>query len=326
MVTLEEIQNARATVSGRVHRTPLFSSRTLSERSDLRVFLKAECFQKTGSFKVRGVFNKLRSLTSEERARGVISISAGNHAQALAYGAREEGIQCMVVMPAHASPAKVAASEGYGATVVLHGDVHAAFAKLEELQREGGYTLVHPYDDDAIIAGQGTVGIEVVEDLPDVDAVVVPVGGGGLIAGIATAVKALRPRASVYGVEPEGAAGLRRALDEGRPVRLEKVSTIADGLGAPMTSDRVLGHVRAYVDEVVTVSDGEIASACALVLERTKILVEPAGAAGFAALLSRKLPIPAGATVAVIASGGNLDLQRLKEVIGEWHGQGQGYG
>jgi threonine dehydratase len=315
MVSIEDIRTAHAAVASRIHRTPVFSSRALGERTDTRFFFKAECLQKTGSFKVRGVFNKLRQLTVDERARGVISISAGNHAQSLAYGAREENIRCTVVMPAHASRAKVAASEGYGATIVLHGDVNAAFAKLEELRREGGYTLVHPYDDDAIIAGQGTVGVELVEDVPDVDAVIVPVGGGGLIAGIATAVKALRPGAKVYGVEPEGAAGLRRALDEGRVVRLEKPATVADGLAAPMTSERVLEHVRAYVDDVVTLTDAEILSALPVVLERTKILVEAAGAAGFAALLARKLPIPAGATVAVVASGGNIDLQRLKEIL-----------
>ena len=315
MVELRDIQEAAAALAGRVHRTPLLASTTIGERAGVRLFVKAECFQKTGSFKPRGVFNKLRQLTAQERARGVIGISAGNHAQALAYGARAEGIACTVVMPAAASRAKVAASRGYGAEVVLHGDVHAAFAKLDELRAEKGYTLVHPYDDDAVIAGQGTVGLEIAADLPDVDAVVVPVGGGGLIAGIATAVRCLRPGTRVYGVEPEGAAALRRGLDAGRPVRLEEVRTIADGLAAPSTSERVLEHARAHVSDVVTVSDAEIAAAVALVLERMKILVEPAGAAGFAALLARKLPIPAGATVAVVASGGNVDLQRLKEVL-----------
>lgn len=315
MITLREIEDAARAVAAKVHRTPLFSSRALGELSGTRMFVKAECLQKTGSFKVRGVFNKLRKLDAEARARGVIGISAGNHAQALAYGARMEAIACTVVMPAAASRAKVAASQGYGAEIVLHGDVHAAFARMDELQRAHGYTLVHPYDDDAVIAGQGTVGLEIMEDLADVDAVIVPVGGGGLIAGVATAVKALRPGTKVYGVEPEGAPALRRALDAGGVVRLERVNTIADGLAAPATSERVLDHVHAYVDEVVIVSDAEIAQALALVLERMKLLVEPAGAAGFAAVLSHRLGLGAGATVAVVASGGNIDLQRLKEVL-----------
>lgn len=315
MIDIDAIRDARANLDGRIRPTPLCTSAALGERTGTRLFVKPECLQKTGSFKVRGVFNKLRRLSIEERARGVIGVSAGNHAQALAWGARAEGIACTVVMPATASPVKVAATRGYGAEAVLHGDVHGAFEKMEELRLERCLTLVHPYDDDAVIAGQGTVGLEIVAELPDVDAVIVPVGGGGLIAGVATAVKAVRPRARVYGVEPEGAPGLRRALDAGRVVRLDRVSTIADGLGAPMTSERVLEHVRANVDDVVLVSDDEIAAALVLVLERTKLLVEPAGAAGFAALLSRKLRLPAGAVVAVIASGGNIDLTRLKEIL-----------
>lgn len=315
MVDIRQIREAQARLDGRIHRTPIHSSATLGRRTGTRFFLKAECLQKTGSFKVRGVLNKLGSLSAEERVRGVIGISAGNHAQALAWGATQEGIRCTVVMPARASQVKVAASRDYGAEIVLHGDVHEAFAEMERLRCERGLTLVHPYDDDAVIAGQGTVGLEVVEDLPDVDAVIVPVGGGALIAGIATAVKALRPRARVYGVEPEGASGVRRALDAGRVVRLEHIGTIADGLAAPSTSERALEQIRANVDDVVLVTDAEIAAAVVTVLERTKLLVEPAGAAGFAALLAEKLRLPAGATAAVIASGGNIDTSRLAELL-----------
>lgn len=315
MVDVSEIRDARAALGGRIHRTPVFSSATLGRRTGTRFFLKAECLQKTGSFKVRGVLNKLRGLTSEERARGVIGISAGNHAQALAWGARQEGIACTVVMPARASRVKAAASRDYGAEIVLHGDVHEAFAKMEQLRCERGLILVHPYDDDAVIAGQGTIGLEIVEDLPDVDAVIVPVGGGALIAGIATAVKALRAEARVYGVEPEGASGVRRALDAGHVVQLDQVDTIADGLAAPNTSERALEQIRSYVDDVVRVTDAEIASALATALERTKLVVEPAAAAGFAALLSGRLRLPAGAAAAVVASGGNIDLARLKALL-----------
>jgi threonine dehydratase len=199
--------------------------------------------------------------------------------------------------------------------VVLHGDVFAAFERMEALRSEHGYTLVHPFDDEGVIAGQGTVALELIADLDDIDYVIVPVGGGGLISGIATAVKALRPQARVIGVEPEGAAAVRRALDEGGPVRLERVATIADGLGAPMTGEVALAHIRAYVDDVVLVSDAAIREALTAMLERTKLLVEPAGAAGVAALMAGALRVPRGSRVAVIASGGNVDMQRLKEVL-----------
>jgi threonine dehydratase len=315
MVDLDDIQRAHAILAGRVHRTPVFSTRMLGEETGTELHLKAECLQRTGSFKVRGVFNRLESLTREERARGLVAVSAGNHAQALAYGAATMSIPCTVVMPAHASPAKVEASRGYGADVVLHGDVFAAFDKMEELRRQRGLTLVHPFDDPGIIAGQGTVGLEMIADLDDLDAVIVPVGGGGLIAGIATAVKALRPATRVIGVEPEGAPAVRRALDAGGVVRLERVDTVADGLGAPMTGETALAHIRAHVDDVVLVSDDALLDALSLILARTKLLVEPAGAAGIAALRSGAVRLPPGSRVAAVLSGGNIDMQRLKEVL-----------
>lgn len=314
-ISLQDIEQAGATIAGRVHRTPLLSSRSLSERAGVRVSLKAECLQRTGSFKVRGVFNRLRRLTAEERARGLITISAGNHAQALAYGAGREGIACTVVMPAHAPRSKVGASRAYGADVVLHGSVFEAFEKCEALRREHGFTLVHPFDDPDIIAGQGTVGLEILEDAPDADVVVVPIGGGGLISGIATAVKALRPTIRVIGIEPEGAAGMTLALRDGAPTRLERIDTVADGLAAPAAGPNTLEHVRAFVDDVVLVTDAEILSGLAFLLERAKLLVEPAGAAAAAALLAGKVQAPADAHVVVVASGGNVDLPRLKELI-----------
>jgi threonine dehydratase len=287
----------------------------LGEATGTELHLKTENLQKTGSFKVRGVFNRIGQLSAAERAKGLIAVSAGNHAQALAYASFVSGVRCTVVMPEGASPAKVAASREYGADVVLHGDVFAAFERMEALRSEHGYTLVHPFDDEGVIAGQGTVALELIADLDDIDYVIVPVGGGGLISGIATAVKALRPQARVIGVEPEGAAAVRRALDEGGPVRLERVATIADGLGAPMTGEVALAHIRAYVDDVVLVSDAAISEALTAMLERTKLLVEPAGAAGVAALMAGALRVPRGSRVAVIASGGNVDMQRLKEVL-----------
>ncbi|MCI0435615.1 MAG: pyridoxal-phosphate dependent enzyme [Gemmatimonadetes bacterium] len=315
MVTIAEIRDARAHLDGRVHRTPLLACSSLTKRLGVRFAIKAELFQKTGSFKVRGVLNRIRQLDDEQRARGLISISAGNHAQALAWAASAAGVSATIVMPAHASPAKVAASRGYGADIVLHGDVHAAFAKMDELIAEHGYTLVHPFDDEGIIAGHGTMGIEIVEDLPDVDDVIVPVGGGALLAGIATAVRALRPEARVWGVEPEGAAGMRAALDAGRVVRLEHVHSVADGLAPPMAGERPLEHVRAHVHDVVTVRDADIIEATKLMMTRAKLYVEPSGAAGLAALLSGRIRPAAESRVVVVASGGNLDLDRLKEMI-----------
>jgi threonine dehydratase len=315
MVGIDDIRTAQQHLNGRLHRTPLVASRTLSERVGATVLLKLECLQRTGSFKPRGVLNRLSRLTADERARGLITISAGNHAQAVAWAAAREGVHATVVMPAHASPAKVAASRAYGANIVLHGDVFAAFARMDQLRAEHGYTLVHPFDDDHVIAGQGTVGIELCEDAGTLDVVLVPVGGGGLLAGIAAAVRALQPRARIYGVEPVGAAALRRGLDAGAPVRLERIDTIADGLSAPATTARVLEQIRATVDDVVLVTDEAIIDALRLLLERCKLLAEPAGAAGLAALLSGVVSVPAGAHVAVVISGGNVDLERLRTFL-----------
>jgi len=305
--SLDDIRAARAVIQGRVHRTPLVTSRLLGERAGVRLFLKAENLQKTGSFKPRGVFNRLRHLSDEERGRGLITISAGNQAQALAYAAAAEGLRCTVVMPGHASATKVAASRAYGAEVVVGGTMHEAFENVREIQQARGLTLVHPFDDPYIIAGQGTVGLEILEDLPDVDAVVVAIGGGGLISGVAAAVKLSRPGARVIGVEPEGAATLWTALRAHAPVRLDSVNTIADGLTAPIAGVLTLAAVERFVDEVVLVSDAEIAAATRAVLQYAKLLVEPAGAAGVAALLSGRVTFPAGARVAVVLSGGNVD-------------------
>ena len=279
------------------------------------VWLKAENLQKTGSFKPRGVLNKLRHLTAEEKRRGLITISAGNHAQALAYAAAVEGLRATVVMPETASPTKIAATRGYGAEVVLHGTTQQALDKMHELRDARGLTLVHPYDDPLVIAGQGTVGLEILEELPDLDVIVVPVGGGGLIAGIAAAVKQSRPSARVVGVEPDGAPTMTEALRAGRPVRLERITTIADGLTAPVAGHHTLAHVRALVDEVVLLTDAEIAEGLRAVVGHAKLVAEPAGAAAVAALLAGRVAAPPGTRVVAVVSGGNVDLGRLQEVL-----------
>lgn len=317
MVTLADIKDAHAAVAPRIHRTPILSSRTLGERVGGRCFLKPENLQKTGAFKVRGALNKVRRLSAEEKEGGLVTCSAGNHAQAVAFAATAEDTTATVVMPETAPKAKVAACRGYGAEVILHGTVFDAFERSLELARERGMTFVHPYDDPDIIAGQGTCGIEIIDDVPDVDTIVVPVGGGGLISGIAAAAKAISPRIRVIGVEPEGAAGMRLALDSGRVVDLDEVRTIADGLGAPAAGEHTLEHVRELVDDVVVISDAEIAEGLRFLLERAKLLAEPAGAAPVGALLAGKISLPDGATVVATISGGNIDASRLREILDE---------
>mgnify|MGYP001157750069 CR=1 FL=1 len=315
MITLSDIREAREAISGRIHRTPLLSFRALGRQAGFDCHIKAEQLQKTGSFKVRGALNKVRRLTAAEKARGLIAVSAGNHAQGVAYAAAAEGAACTVVMPEAAPRSKVEASRGYGARIVQRGTLSDAFVLGEELCREHGYTFVHPYDDPDVIAGQGTLGLELLEELPDLDAIVVGVGGGGLVTGIAAAVKAIRPAVRVIGVEPEGAACLTAALRENRVVPLDRVETIADGLAAATAGENVLEIARTLVDDVVLVSDEEIARGLAFLLERGKLLVEPAGAAGIAAILAGKLHLPAGSRVVTVASGGNIDLTRLREIL-----------
>ena len=312
---LEHLQEAQARISGSLHRTPVVSSRTLSERVGRPVFLKCENLQKTGSFKVRGALNLILELDDVARGPGVVTISAGNHAQAVAWSAARAGISATVVMPANASPTKVRASEEYGAEVILQGTIFEAFDLALEVAQDRGLTFLHAFDDPLIIAGQGTVGLEILEDVPDMANVVAPVGGGGLISGVALAVASLAPGARVFGVEPHGACAMRKSLDKGEAVHLESIDTIADGLGAPMAGELTFEVVRHHVEDVVLVSDDEIRVAMAFVLERAKLLVEPAGAAGVAALLAGRIPLADGPVVAVL-SGGNVDLDRLPDLLG----------
>ena len=303
--TRDDVLRAAERIRGRVHRTPTFSSRTLGDHA----FLKAELFQKTGSFKARGVLNKLASLTPEERERGVIGISAGNHAQALAWGAASEGIDCLVVMYASASPAKVAATRGYGAEVDLEAaDAVEAFERLDEHIRQTGRTLVHPFDDPLVIAGQGTLALELLEDAPEVETIVVPVGGGGLVAGIAAAA----PDRRILAVEPEGSRAVHDALAAGRPVPVTPES-IADGLSAPFAGDVALEVFREHGRvESVLVSEEEIEEAFRFLYERAKLACEPAAAVGVAAVLAGKA---GDGPLAAVVSGGNVATETASAIL-----------
>lgn len=312
LVTLADIEAASARIAGRVHRTPTMSASALGAMVGARLWMKAELFQKTGSFKVRGVSNKVLSLSPEERRPGFVSCSAGNHAAALSYVAAAAKVPATIVMPKGAVAAKVEATRGYGGEVIQTDESLLDVAR--RVERERGMTFVHPFDDLDVIAGHATVGMEIVDDVPDVDVVVVPIGGGGLVSGVAAAVKLRRPAARVVGVEPETADVVTQSLARGEPLHIAYPKTIADGLAAPFTGAHNLRHVKAFVDEVVRVSDDDIARALRLVMERCKLAAEPSGAAAFAALLSFVAKVPAGARVVCVVSGGNVDREVLKRI------------
>ena len=305
MITRDDVLAAAERIRGRVHRTPTFTSRTLGEQ----VWLKAELFQTTGSFKVRGVLNKLASLSAAERERGVIGISAGNHAQALAWGAAEEGIDCLVVMWASASEAKIAATRGYGASVDLEAaDPTTAFDRLSALLAETGRTLVHPFDDPVVLAGAGTVALELLEDAPEVETIVVPVGGGGLVGGVAAAA----PDRRVIAVEPERSAAVREGLAAGKSVAVVPDS-IADGLSAPFAGETALEILRAHGVESVLVTEEEIEDGFRFLYERAKLACEPAAAVGVGALLAGKL---AAGRTGFVVSGGNVLARTASAILG----------
>lgn len=314
-LTLEAFRGTREHLTRFVHRTPALSATRLGEQVGARLFLKCEHLQKTGSFKPRGALNLMHQLSEDERRRGVVTVSAGNHAQAVAWAAGVLGIPATVVMPEEAVQAKVDASRAYGAEVVLHGDVFRAFEKARTLERERGLTFVHPFDDPRIVQGTATVGLEILEQVPDVSTIVVPVGGGGLISGIAAAVKQTNPDVRIYGVEPEGAAAMRNSLDAGEAVHLDAVNTIADGLAPPMAGTVNYEIVHHYVDDVVLVSDAEIVEGMKAVLYWAKQMVEPSGAAAVAALLSGKIAVGREDRVVAVLSGGNVTLEKLAEFL-----------
>jgi threonine dehydratase len=314
-VTIDDVLTARDRLAPLLPRTPLVSTRTLGQMTGTTLRLKAENLQRTGAFKVRGALNAVLQLTTEQKARGVVTFSAGNHGQALAYAATASGVRCTVFMAQNAVHSKVEAIRGYGAEIRFGPTIGEAFEAMETFRQETGATFVSPFADPAVIAGQGTIALEILDDFPEVEQIVVPVGGGGLISGVAIAVKSLRPEIRLVGVEPEGSTAVLQGLRAGHPVRIERNETIADGLSAPFTAELNLAIISQNVDDMITVTDDEIVEALRLILARTKLLAEPAGAAPFAALLTGKASVPHGANTVAILSGGNIDLDRLRSLL-----------
>ena len=314
-VTIADIWEAYKLLKPRLHHTPLAPSRTLREITGADIYLKAENMQRSGSFKVRGASYKISRLSKEEYSCGVIAASAGNHAQGVAIAAAQYNISCTIVMPETAPLAKVTATQGYGAEVVLHGFTYDdAYQYCLELQQETGATFIHAFDDPDVIAGQGTLGLEMLSDLPDADALIVPIGGGGLIAGITIAARALRPNIKIIGVQAAGAAGCRASLDAGELRTLPSIATIADGIAVKRPGTLTFPIIQNLVDDVVVVNDEEIISAVLLLMERSKMLVEGAGAAGVAAMLSGVVKLD-GKRVLVPLTGGNIDINLVGRFI-----------
>ncbi len=317
MIGLGQIRAAAQRISGKVHHTPLFSSTEIGSRAGVRLFLKCENFQKTGSFKPRGALNKVLSLSDEERGRGLVTVSAGNHAQAVAWAARIAGAVCAVVMPKDAPKSKLDAVRGYGAEVILHEDRATLFDKLNEVREARGLTFIHPFDDPAVLAGAGTAGLEILEACPEADVVLVPVGGGGLLGGVASAIKQLRPMARIIAVELAEGPGLAPALAAGKPVPITRPPhTLADGMTPPFVGALPLEIAREAVDEIVMVTESEIIEGMRLLMTRAKLYVEGSGAATVAALVAGKTRPPAGSRVVAIVSGGNVDLDRVAAALG----------
>jgi threonine dehydratase len=315
LISLDDVYRARERIDGRLHRTPMLSSATLSKQVGAEVLFKAELLQRTGAFKPRGVLNKLATLTDEEKQRGVISISAGNHAQALAYASAVEGIDALVVMWQTASPMKIAAARGYGATIDTEApDIPSAFARLEELIESTGRTLVHPYDDPLVMAGQGTVGLEIMEDAPETEVVLVQVGGGGLVSGIATAVKGINRDVRVIAVEPERSPALHESLKAGEPVTVEAKS-IADGLNGPYAGANCVRVCTDLGVESILVTEEALEEAFRFMYGRMKLACEVAGAATAAALLSGAFVPEPGQRVSAVVSGGNVAAKTAAAIL-----------
>jgi threonine dehydratase len=319
MVTLSQIQSALIRIRKSIHVSPCTRSETFSELTGNSIYLKLENRQRTGAYKERGALNKLLSLNAEERAQGVIAASAGNHAQAVAYHASKLGIRARIVMPLATPLIKVSATRGYGGDVVLHGaNYDEAYEEALRLSAQDHLTFVHPFNDDAVIAGQGTLGLKLLEQHPDLEAVIVPIGGGGLIGGISCALKETNPRIQVIGVQPARLPSVKVALSEGKPVTLPSAVTIADGIAVRRAGERTLPLIQKYVDDIVTVEEEEIANAVLLLLEREKVLAEGAGAAALAALVNRRVPLikdHSAKKIVVVVSGGNIDVTLLARII-----------
>jgi len=311
-LALRDFEQARARIAPHIKRTPLLTSRQLSELTGFDIRLKAELFQRVGSYKIRGPLNKFALMPEDQKRRGVVCSSAGNHAQGVALAAKIHGIRAVVCMAENATPSKIAATRGYGAEVVLHGSIwDEANEKAKELVQRDGLTYVHPFDDEQLIAGQGTLGLEIAQDWPEVDAVIVPIGGGGLISGVAMAMKSHNPRIRVIGVESSDGPAMKRSVDAGE---LETIDcrTVIDGLRVRRVGEITLSVVQRFVDEIVTLPDTEIFDAVIWVMERCKLVVEGAAAAPVAALLHGLVRMPAGSRVAAALSGGNVNLDPLR--------------
>lgn len=313
---LKLIEQARERLKPTIHRTVIERSKTFSEMSGSEVYLKFENQQKTGSFKIRGASNKIAAMVERGEATSVVASSAGNHAQGVAYAAHVHNIKATIVMPKSTPIAKANATEGYGANVVLYGDCYDdAYNKALEIQEKENAVFLHPFDDEEVIAGQGTIGFEILQDLPTVDAVILPAGGGGLLSGVAACIKQINPRVRIIGVQAEGAPAIYRSFQEKKYVCTEDVSTIADGIAVKAPGNLTLSLINEYVDDMVTVSDAEISEAILLLLERTKQVVEPAGATSLAAVLHNKVSGLAGKKVACVLSGGNIDVSFVNRII-----------
>ena len=310
MLTLDLIRQAASRLQGLVHRTPLVHSAALSARLGAQVYLKLECLQKTGSFKPRGAFNKMLSLSAEERRRGVVAVSGGNHAQGVAYAARHLGLSAVIAMPETTPLNYLEATRGYGAEIVLLPDVKAAFAEAHRLQQQGR-VLIHPFDDPLVAAGQGTIGLEILEDLPGVTRVYTSIGGGALITGVATALRTVRPEVRVIGVQTQGADAMARSLAENRLVELPAITSIARTLGAPRVSEFTFSQVQRLVEEIVVVSDAATVEALFWLLERTKYLVEPAAACCLVAAEQQREQFTPDDQIVLLLCGGNVSADSL---------------
>lgn len=314
-VTLQDIREAREILKSVVYKTGVVHNTTFSEMSGNSVYLKMENLQKTGSFKLRGAFNKIAHLTDEEKRHGVIASSAGNHAQGVAMGATFYGIKSTIVMPKHAPLSKISATKSYGADVLLYGNVYdEAYAEARRLQKETGATFIHPFNDPQVIAGQGTIGLEILEDLPDADAIVVPIGGGGLISGVSIAAKSIKPGIKIIGVQSKNMPSMAESVENKKITTVDGTPTIADGIAVKTPGELTFSIIRKYVDNIITVDEDEIANAILLLLERAKVIAEGAGAVPVAAILNRMEDFRDKKIVALV-SGGNIDVNILSRII-----------
>lgn len=314
-ITLKDIQEAKSSLRNVVYKTSLVHNTTFSEMAKSSVYLKMENLQKTGSFKLRGAFNKISRLPEKDRKNGVIASSAGNHAQGVAMAATSYGIKSTIVMPKHAPLSKIAATKSYGAEVILYGDVYdEAYEKAKEIQKQTGAVFIHPFNDPEVIAGQGTIGLEILEDLPDTDIIVVPVGGGGLISGIAIAAKSIKPSIKIIGVQAKNMPSMIESISQGHITTIEGMPTIADGIAVKTPGELTFNIIKHYVDDIITVDEDEIANAILLLMERAKVIAEGSGAVSVAAILNRLEYIENKKVVALI-SGGNIDVNMLSRII-----------